>query len=257
MNHKNHHHNWEMIWMLAKTDLKMRYQGSWLGIIWIFLKPLSIFLVLNFVFSHLFFKDNPNYSIRLLLGLILWFFFSETTTVGMNSIINKANILKKIFIPKWIIIISATVHSALAFFFNLIILFLFLFAYHIYPDIVDMSLFLLYIILIYGISLAFSFFAAPLYVRLRDINQIWEVLLNVLFYASPIIYPISAVPPNVQSILYINPMTLIIEHSKVVLIDSATPRFDHLLIFIAIFIPIFFASLWYLIKSSKNLIENL
>jgi ABC-type polysaccharide/polyol phosphate export permease len=122
---------------------------------------------------------------------------------------------------------------------------------------IDISLFLVYIILIYGISLAFSFFAAPLYVRLRDVNQIWEVLLQVLFYASPIIYPITAVPPDVQSILYVNPMTLLIEHSKVVLIDSAVPRFDHLLIFIAIFISIFFASLWYLKKSSKNLIENM
>jgi ABC-type polysaccharide/polyol phosphate export permease len=257
MSKNNHMHYREMIWMLAKTDLKMRYQGSWLGIIWIFLKPLSIFLVLNFVFSHLFFKDNPNYSIRLLLGLILWFFFSETTTIGMNSLIAKAGILKKIYIPKWIIIISATVHSALAFFFNLVILFIFLFAYRIYPGIIEISLFLLYIILIYGISVAFSFFTAPLYVRLRDINQIWEVLLNVLFYASPIIYPISAVPDEVKSILYINPMTLLIEHSKMIMIDGISPRYDHLLIFIAIFIPVFFGSLWYLKKSSKNLIENM
>ena len=257
MNRMNRRYTMEMIWMLAKTDLKMRYQGSWLGAIWIFLKPLSIFLVLNFVFSHLFFKDNPNYSVRLLLGLILWFFFSETTSVGMSSLIAKANILKKIYIPKWIIIISASVHSALAFFFNLVILFIFLFAYGIFPDLLQISLFLVYILLVYGTSVAFSFFTAPLYVRLRDINQIWEVLLQVLFYASPIIYPISSVPSNVQSILYLNPMTLLIEHSKMVMIDDTMPRFDHLLIFIAIFIPIFFASLWYLKKSSKNLIENM
>jgi ABC-type polysaccharide/polyol phosphate export permease len=257
MNHQKDHHTWEMIWMLAKTDLKMRYQGSWLGAIWIFLKPLCIFLVLNFVFSHLFFKDNPNYSMRLLVGIILWFFFSEATTVGMTSLISKAGILKKIFIPKWIIIISATIHSAIAFGFNLIILFLFLLAYQIYPGLAQILLFLVYVVLVYGISLAFSFVAAPLYVRLRDLNQIWEVLLQVLFYASPIIYPISRVPPRVQTILYLNPMTLIIEHSKVVLIDNGVPRFDHLLIFVSIFIPAFFASIWYLKISSKNLIENM
>jgi ABC-type polysaccharide/polyol phosphate export permease len=248
-------HNWEMIWMLAKTDLKMRYQGSWLGAVWIFLKPLCIFLVLNFVFSHLFFKNNPNYSVRLLIGLILWFFFSETTSVGMTSMIVKANILKKIFIPKWIIVISATVHSALAFFFNLIILFIFLIAYGIYPNIIQIGLFMVYILLVYGISVTFSFFSAPLYVRLRDINQIWEVLLQVLFYSSPIIYPMSSVPAEVQTILYINPMTLLIEHSKMALIDNTIPRLDHLLIFIAIFIPIFLLSIWYLKKSSKNLVE--
>lgn len=257
MDGKKQHHYREMIWMLAKTDLKMRYQGSWLGIVWVFLKPFCIFLVLNFVFSHLFFKDSPDYSIRLLMGIILWSFFAEATTVGMNSLVSKSHILRKVYIPKWIIIVSATVHSALAFFFNLIILFIFLFAYNIFPGIKQLSLFFVYILLIYGISLTYSFFAAPLYVRVRDINQIWEVLLQVLFYASPIIYPITAVPPYVQSILYINPMTLLIEYSKIVIIDNGIARSDHLFIFIAIFIVCFTLSLWYLKKSSKNLIENM
>jgi ABC-2 type transport system permease protein len=257
MQRKKQLHNWETIWMLAKTDLKMRYQGSWLGIIWVFLKPLCIFLVLNFVFSHLFFKNSPNYSIRLLMGIILWSFFAEATTVGMNSLLSKSHILKKIFIPKWIVIVSATVHSAIAFFFNLVILFIFLYAYHIYPNPLHIALFLVYVVLIYGISLTFSFIAAPLFVRVRDLNQIWEVLLQVLFYASPIIYPMSSVPPDVQTILYLNPMTLLLEHSKMVLIDGAAARLDHLAIFIAIFIPCFFGSIWYLKKASKNLIENM
>ena len=254
---EKHLHYWETIWMLAKTDLKMRYQGSWLGIIWVFLKPFCIFLVLNFVFSHLFFKDSPNYTIRLLMGIILWSFFSEATIVGMNSLLSKSHILKKIYIPKWIIIVSATLHSAIAFFFNLIILFIFLFSYNIYPNIFHILLFFVYIILIYGISLTFAFVAAPLYVRVRDVNQIWEVLLQVLFYASPIIYPMTAVPLSMQSILYINPMTLLIEHSKVAIIDNGVARIDHLFIFIAIFIVCFAGSLWYLRKSSKNLIENM
>jgi ABC-2 type transport system permease protein len=243
--------------MLAKTDLKMRYQGSWLGVIWVFLKPFCLFLILNFVFSNLFFKNNPTYTIRLLVGLILWFFFAEATTVGMNSLLSKSVILKKIFIPKWIIIISATIHSAMAFGFNLIILFLFLFFYNIFPNILHLAMFFIYILLIYGISLTYSFFAAPLIVRFRDLNQIWEVLLQVLFYASPIIYPITAVPPKVQTMLFINPMTLLIEHSKVAVIDNGIARIDHLLIFIAIFIPSFLLSLWYLKSASKNLIENM
>ncbi len=257
MNHRKQLHYRETIWMLAKTDLKMRYQGSWLGAVWVFLKPFCLFLILNFVFSNLFFKDNPNYTIRLLVGLILWFFFAEATTVGMNSLLSKSDILKKIYIPKAIIIISATVHSGLAFCFNLVILFLFLLFHNVFPDLLHLAAFFLYASLIYGISLTFSFFAAPLIVRFRDLNQIWEVLLQVLFYASPIIYPMSAVPANVQSILYINPMTVLIEHSKVALIDNALARTDHLLIFIAIFIPVFFGSLWYLRSASRNLIENI
>jgi len=244
--------------MLAKTDLKMRYQGSWLGAIWVFLKPFCLFLVLNFVFSHLFFKNTPNYSIRLLVGLILWSFFAEATTVGMGSILSKGHILKKIFIPKWIIILSATIHSALAFFFNLLILFIFLlFYYHIYPSILHLLFFGIYLLLIYGISLFFSFITAPLFVRIRDLNQIWEVLLQVLFYSSPIIYPMSLIPVNIQSVLYLNPMTLLIEHSRVALIDNGIARIDHLFIFIIVFIPCFLGSILFLKYSSKNLIEKI
>ena len=250
-------HYWDTIWMLAKTDLKMRYQGSWLGAVWVFLKPFCLFLVLNFVFSNLFFKHNPHYTIRLLVGLILWSFFAEATMVGMNSLLSKAAILKKIYIPLWLIIVSSTVHSALAFLFNLTILLIFLVYYHVFPGVLQLSVFLIYIILIYGISLTYSFFAAPLLVRFRDLNQIWEVVLGVLFYASPIIYPMTAVPSHVQTMLYISPMTLLIEHSKAALIDHVIARVDHLFIFIAIFIPCFIGSLWFLKKSTKNLIESM
>ncbi|MGD0342193.1 MAG: hypothetical protein ABSA76_10885, partial [Bacteroidales bacterium] len=91
---------------------------------------------------------------RLLVGLILWSFFAEATTVGMGSLLEKGHILKKIFMPKWTIIVSATIHSALAFFSNLIILFIFLlFYYHIYPGVLHLLFFVIYLLLIYGISL--------------------------------------------------------------------------------------------------------
>jgi len=254
--HLRHSNNWEIIWMLAKTDLKMRYQGSWLGIIWVFLKPFCLFLILNFVFSHLFFKDTPTYSIRLLVGLVLWSFFAEASMNGMISLLAKAHILKKIYMPKWLIIVSSSIHSSLAFFFNLIILFIFLFFYyHIYPSLLHILAFLLYVSLIYGISLVFSFFTATLYVKLRDLNQIWELLLQVLFYASPIIYPFTAVPANVRSLLYLNPMTLLIEHSRIALIDNGIARLDHLLIFICIFIPCLLVSIWFMNKTSRKIIE--
>ena len=258
MTKTNHIHVRETIWMLAKTDLKMRYQGSWLGIIWVFLKPFCLFLVMNFVFSHLFFKSVPNYSIRLLLGIILWSFFAEASMVGMLSLLAKSHILRKIYLPKWIIIISSTIHSAIAFLFNLVILFLFLFLYYgIYPGVIQLLLFGVYIILIYGISLLFSFMTATIIVRFRDLNQIWEVLLQVLFYASPIIYPITSVPDNIRSVLYLNPMTLMIEHSKIALIDNSVARIDHLLIFICIFLPLMLGSIWFLKKNSVNVIEKM
>jgi ABC-type polysaccharide/polyol phosphate export permease len=258
MSGTNHIHVWETIWMLAKTDLKMRYQGSWLGIIWVFLKPFCLFLVMNFVFSHLFFNSVPNYSIRLLLGIILWSFFAEASMVGMLSLLAKSHILRKIYLPKWIIIISSTIHSAIAFLFNLVILFLFLFLYYrIYPGAIQLLLFGVYTLLIYGISLLFSFMTATILVRFRDLNQIWEVLLQVLFYASPIIYPITSVPDSIRSVLYLNPMTLLIEYSRIALIDNSVARLDHLFIFIGIFLPLMLGSIWFFRKTSVNVIEKM
>ena len=258
MSKTNHIHIWETIWMLAKTDLKMRYQGSWLGIIWVFLKPFLLFLIMNFVFSHLFFNSVPNYSIRLLLGIILWSFFAEASMVGMLSLLAKGHILKKIYLPKWIVVFSSTIHSAIAFVLNLIILFLFLFVYYrIYPGIPQLLLFGVYILLIYGLSLMFSFMTASIIVRFRDLNQIWEVLLQVLFYASPIIYPITSIPDNIRSILYLNPITLLIEHSRIALIDNSIARIDHLFIFIGIFVPLMFGSIWLFKKTSVHVIEKM
>jgi ABC-type polysaccharide/polyol phosphate export permease len=122
---------------------------------------------------------------------------------------------------------------------------------------VDILLFGVYVSLVYGISVVFSFVAAPLYVRIRDVNQIWEVVLQLLFYGSPIIYPMSMVPERIQTFLYINPMTLLIEHARVALIDRGIARIDHLLIFIAIFLPCLAGSMIFLRRSSKNLVEKM
>jgi ABC-2 type transport system permease protein len=251
-------HIWETIWMLAKTDLKMRYQGSWLGIIWVFLKPFCLFLIMNFVFSHLFFRSVPNYSIRLLLGIILWSFFAEASMVGMMSLLSKGNILRKVSLPKWTVILSSTIHSAMAFVFNIIIFFLFLTLYYrIFPGALQMLVFGLYLVLIYGIALMFSFMTATVIVRIRDLHQIWEVLLQVLFYASPIIYPITSVPMEVRSVLYFNPMTVLIENARVAIIDNSVSSFDNLFILLAIFLPLMLGSIWFFRKTSVNVIEKI
>ena len=244
--------------MLAKTDLKMRYEGSVLGIVWVFLKPFSNFLIINFVFSTLFHNQQKNYSINLLIGLILYNFFQDSTTNGMASFVNKAHILKKINIPKWTIIIASTIHSAIAFGFNLIILFIFLCGYyHIFPTPLYILIFFYYALLLYGITVVFSFIAAPLYVRIRDLNQIWEVLLQVLFFASPILYPITNIPYPVRSFLYANPLTYILEHARFALVENSFSHWNHHIIFICIFIPALIGSILFLKRASRNLIELL
>jgi ABC-type polysaccharide/polyol phosphate export permease len=250
-------HQRETIWELAKTDIKLRYQGSFLGIFWVFLKPLGIFAVLNFVFSS-YFDHTPNYPIRLLTGIILWSLFSDATMKGMTSLVTKTHILKKIFMPKWEIVLASILHSAIVFLFNLIILFLFLFFfYQIFPSPFYLAMFMFYIFQIYLISLVFSLFTATVYVRLRDLDQIWEVLLRILFYATPIIFPIDILPDNMRKWVYLNPMTFIIERSRSVLIDQQIINFSQDVVFTLILVFALIAGILFFKSNSRFLVEKM
>jgi ABC-type polysaccharide/polyol phosphate export permease len=216
---KTQQNYWEMVWVLAKTDFKLRYNNSWLGFVWVILKPLLIFLVLDFVFSHIF-GGGIKFSLGLLTGIILWSFFAECTMVGMTSLLNKAHIITKISIPKWVIVVSSTLNTLLNFFLNLLVLAVFFILGGVFPNMLDIMIALYYCLIIYLISLSFSFFTAPLFLKFRDMNQIWEVLLTAGFYAAPIIYPMSIIPAHIQTLLYLNPMTFIIVHVKNILLEN-------------------------------------
>ena len=96
MKSKTKNNHLQLLWILAKTDFKLRYHGSILGYVWALLKPLLIFLILNFVFSNLFGRGIENYSLQLLTGIIMWNYFAEGTMVGLSSLLNKAGIITKI-----------------------------------------------------------------------------------------------------------------------------------------------------------------
>ena len=112
---------------LVKTDFKLRYQGSFLGILWSVLKPLLLFLVMYLVFvKFLKFTDGTKtYPIVLLLGIALWGFFTEATSVGMNAIVSRGDLLRKINFPKYIIIISSMSSALISLSINLIVVLIF------------------------------------------------------------------------------------------------------------------------------------
>jgi len=220
---KQHENYRELIWMLAKTDFKLRYHGSVLGYIWVLLKPLCIFAVLNFVFSTMF---NPRtngvntYSLELLVGLMLFFFFSEGTTAGMGSLLSKSQLVTKIYVPRWTIILASTINATMIFLMNLVVIAFFFAIKGFMPNPVSVMIFFVFSILTYILILSFSLIAAPLYVKFRDLSMIWEVLLMVIMYASPIIYPLSALPPKYHIILLLNPFAFIVNYTKEALIHN-------------------------------------
>jgi len=237
--HENHR---ELVMRIAKTDFKLRYHGSVLGYVWVILKPLMMFTILNFVFSSVFnFRNSgtPFYPLELLTALLLFQFFSEATMTGLMSLVSKAQLVTKIYVPRWTIVLGSTMNALFSFGMNLIVLALFFVLYHRAPTLSGVAMFLVYSVLLYVLAVAFSFLMAPFYVRFRDLSTIWEVALSVIMYASPIIYPLSTIPVKYWQIILLNPVAFIINYGKQSLVNDNLTTFWH---FMAMFGGIALAS---------------
>lgn len=257
---KGHENYGHLIWTLAKTDFTLRYHGSMLGYIWAILKPLLLFAILNFVFSSLF---NPrtlgseHYSLELLIGIVMFTFFSEGSTAGMMSLMSKAQLVTKIYVPRWAIIIAATLNSLLVFCMNFIVVVAFFIFKAYLPSVGAIAMFFVSCVLVYATIVAFSLTAAPLYVRFRDLLMIWEVLLSALFYATPIIYPLKLMPVYVQRTLLVNPMAFIIHFTKESIFNNHFPHLGQMLGFIIAVIALLFISIFLYRRLSKTVAENI
>ena len=157
---------------------------------------------------------------------------------GLTSLVAKAQLVTKIYVPRWTIVLGSTMNALFIFGMNLIVLALFFLFYHKVPSIAGIAMFIVYSILLYGLAVAFSFMTAPFYVRYRDLSTIWEVMLSALMYASPIIYPLTTLPARYRQIILLNPFAYIINYSKEGLINGNFTTFWH---FMAMFCGICFA----------------
>jgi ABC-type polysaccharide/polyol phosphate export permease len=244
---KQHENYKELIWALAKTDFKLRYHGSVLGYLWALLKPLLTFAVLNFVFSSVF---NPKgtgadtYSLQLLVGLMMFYFFAEGTTAGMSSLLSKAQLVTKIYVPRWTIILASTVNATLIYLMNLAVIAFFFAINGFMPSVGSILLFLIFSIFIYIIVLSFSLITAPLYVKFRDLAMIWEVLIMIIMYASPIIYPLATLPTAYHQFILMNPLAFVIHFTKESLFNNHFASPMQYLVFISIVFGAFALSIF-------------
>lgn len=209
---------------LVITDFKLRYQNSALGYLWSLLKPLFLFAIMYVVFVHFlrFGEGIKHFAPTLLLGLVLWGFFTEATKQGMNSITSRANLLRKINFPKYILVISATVSAFINLLLNLVVVFIFMLI-----DGVDFGwtalLFPISLLLLYAFALALAFLFAAISVKYRDIGYIWDVIIQAMFYGTPIFYPLQKVIEYndwAAQLLMINPIAVIIQNSRAQLVGK-------------------------------------
>lgn len=227
--------------------------------LWSLIKPLSSFAVMYLVFVKFLHTDiNP---VSLFLGIVLWSYFSDFTNSGLKAIVDRGDLIRKIYFPRAIIVIASSLSAFITLLLNLLAVFVFMIFTGTAPTI-EAPLFLLLLLELYALSLGASLFLSALYVRFRDIAHIWEVILQVLFYSSGILYVLTAVPPAFRPWIAVNPIVQIVQDSRNVLtnvpvvssmdvLGGAIGIIPYVLPFVVLAIGI-----WVFTVSSKNFAEN-
>lgn len=204
---------------LVVTDFKLRYQGSVLGYTWSLLKPLMLFAIMYIVFVHFlkFGQGIPHFAVSLLLGIILWTFFTEATSQGMNAIVARGDLIRKINFPKYIIVISGTISALINLLLNLVVVLIFMVFDGVHFG-WSLLLFPFTLALIYAFALGIAFFLSAVYVRFRDIGHLWDVFLQGLFYATPIMYPLDMVIKvggySAGQMLMLSPVAVLFQNAR-------------------------------------------
>jgi lipopolysaccharide transport system permease protein len=212
----------DLIWILTVSDLKIKYQSSVLGFVWSLLNPLLLMLILYVVFSSIFRVTQENFAIYLLVGIITWRFFANGTSAAVPNIVNKASLVTKVYIPRQILVISSVLSSLISSLLEFGVLFAFV---AVFSKHITFNVFLfpviqaLFFIIVFGVALVLG----GLYVYYRDLTQIWEVILQLGFFLSPIVYPISILPENILPLYMLNPITVIIQSYRDIFLDGVFP----------------------------------
>ncbi len=250
------------------TDFKLRYHDSFLGYLWSVLRPLALFTILYIVFAKVFQVGDaiPHYPVYLLMGLVIWNYFTEASSTCLAGIVEKGDLMRKISFPKYIVIVSKITSALINLSINFVIVavFMLLFGTSLSPWAILVVPLLIAELLIFTLGLGLIF--GSLYVRLRDLNYIWEVIVQALFYATPILYPLEFVVENFSKrfaqVLMLNPIAQILQDLRLVLVTPQTSGYGDIIsngyiriVPISITILTLVVGIWYFRKRSKYFAE--
>lgn len=252
---------------LVRTDFKLRYQGSVLGYAWSLLRPLMLFGILYVIFALVVKSSDglPYFPVYLLLGVVIWNFFLEMTSQSLGSIVGRGDLIRKIRIPRWIIVFSSSISAVISLGLNLIIVAVAMVLNHV-PLMDTIVLLPLLLLEIYVFALGVSLFLAAAFVKYRDVSYIWEVVLQVGFYLTPILYSLSIIPSTYQKILLMNPLAQALQdaryvtvthHPKVITVSRVFDGGWYMLIPFAIVAAVLIGGLLYFKSQANSFAENI
>lgn len=211
--------------IVGVIDFKAKYAGAVLGYVWSLIKPLAYFGVLWLVFAHLLRTANQtqDFAVFLLIGILLFTFFNEMVGVMLTSIVEGGLIVRRLSFPPILIPLSASVGIFITFLVNLSVIILIIGIQRVSPRL-EWLLVPPLLVELYIFCLGLGLFVAAAYVRFRDINQIWELASQLLFFASAIFYPIGILPDWAQKVAFLNPFVQIMQDIRHAVLGSSGPN---------------------------------
>ncbi len=224
---KNLYNYRELLKTNVKKDVGGKYKNSFLGVLWSFINPLLQIAVYAFVFQIIMRSNIENYAVYLCCALVPWQYFSSLVLRGAATIIDNGNIIKKVYFPREILPISIVTSEGINFLISTIIILGFVIVSGIGLS-VNIFWYFLIVIIQYIISLGISFIVSSLSVYFRDLLHLLGVFMQLLFYATPIVYSAQDVPASFRWLLKINPMSYLIEGYRTIFYDKMPPNFQSL-----------------------------
>jgi ABC-2 type transport system permease protein len=256
---------WDLLWLISVTEFRVQYTNTALGYAWSVLKPFGFFGVIYLVVNQVLrFGDLvENFPMMLILGLVLFQYFSEATNGALRSISAKETMLRKTQFPRIVIPLSVNLSAAISLFFNLIGVFLLFLVAGLEPRATWLLLPLVLVPLIL-LTTTLSMLLAVSFVRSEDFGQAWTLTLRALFYATPILYTLAIIPDSIRPLIAANPLTPLIEYARIWVVnpDSASPvelvgLAAGLLVPLAISIAIAVGGVWLFDRDAPRVAEAL
>ena len=252
---KNLYNYRELLKSNVKKEIRGKYKGSFLGVLWSFVNPLLQVAVYAIVFTYIMRVQTDNYLIYLIIGIIPWTFFTTVINQGMITVRMNAGIIKKVYFPREILPISVALSGLINFLISCIIIALFCIfggvgiTWHI--------IFLpLIAILQFILTLGIVFALSAINIYIKDTEYIVTFLINMLFYATPILYEASLFPEKIRWILYLNPMTQVVEAYRNIFLYHQLPDLGGLIYLFFIAFVLFFLGLLIFRKLEKGFAEE-
>ncbi len=246
----------ELLKTNIKKEIRGKYKGSWLGVLWTFLNPLLMLAVYAFVFPYILRVDVDNYTIFMIVALIPWNFFTTAVQTGTSSVTVNGNILKKVYFPREIIPLSVTTSQLINYLITCLIMFGFIlfsgvgFSYH-------FALFPLIVLIQYLLTLGINLILSAVTVFVNDVAHFVQVAMTLGFYATPVVYLSSMLPEKFQWAMHVNPMAVLVEAYRAILYYHTMPDVKWLTIWGVLSVALVVVGYIIFKKLEKTFVEEL